>query len=225
MAHRGVPYQNLYYLLTSMHMSSMYDIAVVGGGPAGSTAAAFLSRADRRVIVFESEKFPLFHMGESLLPLQHESVHVMSHITARRAVATTFLPILAIACFCVTSCVTTSHHTFSEPNTGWQTKTGQLMYRTQKTTLIGEALVRFSARGDFELTVSKGPGIALLSLRQDTTFAEAKGAFARQGWSGPINNAPAQLRGWLGLRDQFVRAPNQKTLRYTSGDETFLFRF
>jgi flavin-dependent dehydrogenase len=69
MAHRGVPYQNLYYLLTSMHMSSsMYDIAVVGGGPAGSTAAAFLSRADRRVIVFESEEFPWFHMGESLLP-------------------------------------------------------------------------------------------------------------------------------------------------------------
>jgi flavin-dependent dehydrogenase len=48
--------------------SSMYDVAIIGGGPAGSTAAALLSRAGRRVIVFEREKFPRFHIGESLLP-------------------------------------------------------------------------------------------------------------------------------------------------------------
>src|SRR5213078_1159500 len=53
----------------------------------------------------------------------------------------------------------------------------------------------------------------------------SQGAFARQGWSGPVEKAPPQLRGWFGLRDQFVRAPDQKTLRYMSGDETFLFRF
>ena len=132
---------------------------------------------------------------------------------------------LAIGVLCVTSCVTSSHHTFSDPNANWQTKTGQLMYRSAKATLIGEALVRFSNTGDFELTVSKGPGITLLSVRQDATFAEVKGAFARQGWSGPVNNAPPQLRGWLALRDQLIRAPNQKTLRYATGDESFVFRF
>ena len=99
------------------------------------------------------------------------------------------------------------------------------MYRSPKTTLIGDALVRFSKTGDFELTVSKGPGITLLSIRQDATFAEVKGAFASQGWSGPVAQAPPQLRGWLGLRDQVVRARDQKTLRYVTGDETFLFRF
>jgi hypothetical protein len=99
------------------------------------------------------------------------------------------------------------------------------MYRTAKSTLIGEAIVRFSKSGDFELTVSKGPGIALLSLRQDAAFAEINASFTGQHWSGPTANAPPQLRGWLALRDQFLRAPNQKTLRYTSGDETFLFRF
>src|SRR5439155_17466473 len=88
--------------------------------------------------------------------------------------------------FCVTSCATISPHEFSEPTAGWQTKSGQLMYRSPKTTLIGDALVRFSITGDFQLTVSKGPGITLLSLRQDATFAEVKGAFARQGWSGPV---------------------------------------
>jgi hypothetical protein len=99
------------------------------------------------------------------------------------------------------------------------------MYRTPNTTLIGEVLVRFSKAGGFELTVSKGPGITLLSLRQDATFAEVKGALARQGWSGPVIHAPPQLRGWLGLRDQFLHAPDRRTLRYASGNETFLFRF
>ncbi len=138
-----------------------------------------------------------------------------------------YLLILAvwINLFCVTSCTTISSHEFSQPNAGWETKTGQLMYRSPRTTLIGDALVRFSKTGDFELTVSKGPGITLLSIRQDATFAEVKGAFARQGWSGLVAQAPAQLRGWLGLRDQFVRARDQKTLRYVSGNETFLFRF
>src|SRR6476620_4092370 len=49
-------------------MSSTYDVAIIGGGPAGSTAAALLARAGRRVILFEREKFPRFHIGESLLP-------------------------------------------------------------------------------------------------------------------------------------------------------------
>lgn len=48
--------------------SSRYDVAIIGGGPAGSTAAALLAQAGRHVIVFEREKFPRFHIGESLLP-------------------------------------------------------------------------------------------------------------------------------------------------------------
>jgi hypothetical protein len=135
------------------------------------------------------------------------------------------ISVTSIVVLCVTSCATVSSHEFSQPSADWQTKTGQLMYRSPKTTLIGEALVRFSKTGDFELTVSKGPGVALLSLRQDAAFAELRGAFARQGWSGPVDHAPPQLRGWLGLREQFIHAPNRKVVRYASGNETFLFRF
>lgn len=132
---------------------------------------------------------------------------------------------LAIGSFYLTSCATISHHQFSQPAGGWQTKAGQLMYRTPKSTLIGEAVVRFSKTGDFELTVSKGPGITLLSLRQDSRFAEFNATFTGQRWSGLLVQAPPQLRGWLGLYDQFLRAPNQKVVRYAEGNETFLFRF
>jgi len=48
--------------------TDIYDVAIIGGGPAGSTAATLLAKAGRRVIVFEREKFPRFHIGESLLP-------------------------------------------------------------------------------------------------------------------------------------------------------------
>jgi 2-polyprenyl-6-methoxyphenol hydroxylase-like FAD-dependent oxidoreductase len=44
------------------------DAVVCGGGPAGSTFAALLSRKGYRVVLFERERFPRFHIGESLLP-------------------------------------------------------------------------------------------------------------------------------------------------------------
>lgn len=45
-----------------------YDVVVIGGGPAGATIAALLARDGLQVVVFERERFPRFHVGESLLP-------------------------------------------------------------------------------------------------------------------------------------------------------------
>src|SRR5439155_14364555 len=45
------------------------DVAVIGGGPAGSTAAALLARRGYRVVALEKAHHPRFHIGESLLPM------------------------------------------------------------------------------------------------------------------------------------------------------------
>jgi hypothetical protein len=151
--------------------------------------------------------------------------NIIGLITIHRTVGVVFLFFSAITVCCVTSCATSSSHSFSNPTSDWKSESGQLMYHTPNTTLIGEVLVRFSKDGDFELTVSKGPGITLLSLRQDATFAEVKGGLTGHGWSGRVTQAPLQLRGWLGLRDRFLHESDRKNLRYAAGNETFSFRF
>src|ERR1700733_11419575 len=45
------------------------DVAVIGGGPAGSTAAILLARRGYKVIALEKARHPRFHIGESLLPM------------------------------------------------------------------------------------------------------------------------------------------------------------
>src|SRR5579859_5582780 len=51
-----------------MSTPSTYDTIVIGAGPAGSSASAILAEKGLRVLVLEREKFPRYHIGESLLP-------------------------------------------------------------------------------------------------------------------------------------------------------------
>src|ERR671912_232777 len=49
-------------------ISSEYDVVVIGGGPAGSTTSTILAQQGLKVGLFERERFPRFHIGESLIP-------------------------------------------------------------------------------------------------------------------------------------------------------------
>ncbi len=44
------------------------DVVVIGGGPAGSTSSTLLAQHGHKVVLLERERFPRFHIGESLIP-------------------------------------------------------------------------------------------------------------------------------------------------------------
>lgn len=55
-----------------------FDVVVAGGGPGGSTLAAIVAMRGHRVLVLESEQFPRYQIGESLLP---PTVHGICRLT------------------------------------------------------------------------------------------------------------------------------------------------
>ena len=54
-----------------------FDFAVAGGGPAGASAAIALADKGHRVVLFEKERFPRFHIGESLLASANEAFEIL----------------------------------------------------------------------------------------------------------------------------------------------------
>src|SRR3954470_1849248 len=53
------------------------QVIVIGGGPAGSTVSTILAQRGYRVELFERERFPRFHIGESLIP---QTYHVLKRL-------------------------------------------------------------------------------------------------------------------------------------------------
>ena len=143
----------------------------------------------------------------------------------KRIITTGILTLLFVGLTALTGCGLFSTHQFTSPAKDWRVRNGQLMYRTADMRVIGDVVVRYSKQGDFELTFSKGPGVALFTIRQDSKYVQVKSSLAHVSWSGPVDNAPRQLRGWLGLREKVISAPDQKVIRHTTDTETFVFRF
>ena len=63
-----------------------FDFAVAGGGPAGSSAAISLAQRGRSVVLFERERFPRFHIGESLLSTANDAFDALG-VTERMEAA------------------------------------------------------------------------------------------------------------------------------------------
>src|SRR6266480_3271861 len=60
-----------------MNTATHPHVVVIGGGPAGSTASTLLAQKGYRVELFERERFPRFHIGESLIP---QTYHVLKRL-------------------------------------------------------------------------------------------------------------------------------------------------
>lgn len=59
---------------------STYDAIIVGGGPAGSSSAAILAEYGHKVLILEREKFPRYHIGESLIPFTYQPLERLGMI-------------------------------------------------------------------------------------------------------------------------------------------------
>lgn len=70
-------------------MNTNYDALVIGGGPAGAAAAAILAEHGHRVLVLEREKFPRYHIGESLIPFTFQPLERLGLIPAMKRSAFT----------------------------------------------------------------------------------------------------------------------------------------
>jgi flavin-dependent dehydrogenase len=64
-----------------------YDVVIIGGGPAGASAGAILAEKGHRAVILEREKFPRYHVGESLLPFTYEPLKRLGFIEKMRASA------------------------------------------------------------------------------------------------------------------------------------------
>ncbi|MBI5772554.1 MAG: tryptophan 7-halogenase [Verrucomicrobia bacterium] len=66
-------------------MKTDYDVLIIGAGPAGCAAGIVLAEHGHRVLILEREKFPRYHIGESLIPFTYQPMERLGLIPKMRA--------------------------------------------------------------------------------------------------------------------------------------------
>lgn len=68
-----------------MKTNHHYDALIIGGGPAGSCAGSILAEHGHKVLIVEREKFPRYHIGESLIPFTFQPLERLGLIPRMKA--------------------------------------------------------------------------------------------------------------------------------------------
>src|SRR2546423_13514177 len=61
-----------------------WEVIIIGAGPAGCAAASILREEGHRVLLLDREKFPRYHIGESLLPFTFQPLQRLGVIEKMR---------------------------------------------------------------------------------------------------------------------------------------------
>jgi flavin-dependent dehydrogenase len=73
--------------MTAKSLEKNWDAIVIGSGPSGTSASAILAEYGHRVLVLEREKFPRYHIGESLIPFTYQPLDRLGLIPKMKASA------------------------------------------------------------------------------------------------------------------------------------------
>src|SRR5262245_36148746 len=73
--------------MTANTLEKNWDAIIIGSGPSGSAASAILSEYGHRVLVLEREKFPRYHIGESLIPFTYQPLERLGLIPLMKSSA------------------------------------------------------------------------------------------------------------------------------------------
>lgn len=73
--------------MTDTTKENHFDALIIGGGPSGSAASTVLAEYGHRVLVLEREKFPRYHIGESLIPFTYQPLQRLGMIPKMKASA------------------------------------------------------------------------------------------------------------------------------------------